>query len=147
MLDVNGILTMTKKAGNASSKSSHLISEILLIIKQPTIIKLGAVIAATSDTEPIIGLKNAAITNRTTTVNDVKPVFPPAPTPAEDSTVAQSDLFPNIAPTIVPIESAENALPPFSNLPFLIRPACLTIASKAPVVSNNMTSKNEKMTL
>lgn len=123
MLDVNGIVTITKNAGKASSKSSQLMSEILLIIKHPTMIKLGAVIAATSDKEPIKGLKNAVIKNKIATVKAVRPVFPPAPTPAEDSTEAAVGLVPNTAPTVVPMESAKKALPGFSSFPFFNNPA------------------------
>lgn len=107
MLDVNGMATMTKKAGNDSSKCVQSISLMLLIIILPTMIKLGAVIAATFETAPISGLKKAVIKNRMATTNAVKPVLPPAPTPAEDSTEAAVGLVPNMAPTVVPMESAK----------------------------------------
>lgn len=71
MLDVNGMATMTKKAGNDSSKCVQSISLMLLIIILPTIIKLGAVIAATFETAPISGLKKAVIKKRMATINTV----------------------------------------------------------------------------
>ena len=86
ILDVNGIVKMTKKAGNASSMPFHSMSFTALIIKLPTIITAGEVIAATFDKEVTNGPKNEAIINSTATVNDVKPVRPPTATPAEDST-------------------------------------------------------------
>lgn len=57
ILDVNGIPTKIKNAGNASSNSFQLISRMLCAIKLPTIIKEGAVIAATLDKEAITGAK------------------------------------------------------------------------------------------
>ncbi len=123
MLDVKGMATMTKKAGNDSSKCVQSISLMLLIIILPTMIKLGAVIAATFETAPISGLKKAVIKNRMATTKAVKPVLPPAPTPADDSTEAAVGLVPNMAPTVVPTESAKKALPDFSSLFSFSNPA------------------------
>ena len=86
MLDVSGIVKIIRNAGNASSNESQSISFTTLIIKLPTIIKAGAVIAATPDKVLTKGPKNAATINRTPTVNVVRPVRPPTATPDEDST-------------------------------------------------------------
>ncbi len=48
--------------------------------------RTGDVMAETADTEATKGEKNEAIINRTATVKAVKPVRPPAATPADDST-------------------------------------------------------------
>ncbi|SFE96687.1 hypothetical protein SAMN05428981_11147 [Bacillus sp. OV194] len=93
MLEVSGMLTITRNAGKASSKSFQSISDILLIIKLPTMIKLGAVIAGTEDTALTSGLKNAVIKNKTTTVTPVNPVFPPVPSQRKIQQMRQSDLF------------------------------------------------------
>ena len=85
ILDVNGIVKMTKKAGNASSMPFQLISFTALIIKLPTIINAGDVMAETPEIDVTNGLKNEAMINSTPTVTDVKPVRPPAATPDVDS--------------------------------------------------------------
>ena len=107
ILDVNGIPTKIKNAGNASSNSFQLISRILCAIKLPTIINEGAVIAATLDKEAITGLKNAVIIVRPTTTIPVNPVLPPAAIPADDSIVAAVGLVPKIEPVVPPIASAQ----------------------------------------
>jgi hypothetical protein len=43
MLNVSGIISMVKKAGMDSLKSSHFILTMVAIIIQPTIINAGAV--------------------------------------------------------------------------------------------------------
>ena len=141
ILDVNGIPTKIKNAGNASSNSFQLISRILCAIKLPTIINEGAVIAATLDKEAITGLKNAVIIVRPTTTIPVNPVLPPAAIPADDSIVAAVGLVPKIEPVVPPIASAINALPKRFSVLSVIKPACLIKPSNAPVVSNNSTSK------
>jgi hypothetical protein len=85
MLEVNGILRITRNAGKASSNSSHLIFAMLPIIILPTIIRAGAVIAEIPDTALTRGPKNADKINKTATVSEVKPVLPPAATPEVDS--------------------------------------------------------------
>src|SRR3954462_9651356 len=96
-------------AGKASSIVSHLIFFTELIIKLPTMMSAGEVIAATSESALTSGLKKEEMINRIATVNVVKPVRPPTATPEEDSTKAVVGLVPNIAPTVVATESESRA--------------------------------------
>lgn len=57
MLDVKGIAKMTRNAGNASSISFQFILETEPIIRLPTIIKAGEVMAAMPDKALTSGLK------------------------------------------------------------------------------------------
>lgn len=59
ILPVTGMVKITKKAGNDSSNGSHLMWRTCVSISDPTIIKAGAVIAETPETEEISGLKKA----------------------------------------------------------------------------------------
>ena len=86
MLDVNGIIIITKKAGIASLNSCHLILANPPSMKLPTIINVGAVMAGTEEMTDTIGEKNNDKINIMLTTNAVKPVLPPAATPEEDST-------------------------------------------------------------
>ena len=72
MLEVSGIVRITKNAGNASSNESQSISLTAPIIRLPTMIKAGAVIAETPDNVLTSGPKNAATMNRMETVSVVK---------------------------------------------------------------------------
>ena len=73
-----------KNAGTASPRSSHLTFLRFESIITPTIIRIGAV--ACVGTIETSGLKKLEIANSTATVRAVKPVRPPAPIPAADST-------------------------------------------------------------
>ena len=73
-----------KKAGIASVKSSHSIFFRLPSIIIPTTIKIGAV--ATVGTIAKRGLKKLDIAKQIATTRAVRPVRPPAPIPAADST-------------------------------------------------------------
>ena len=86
ILEVKGIARMIINAVNASSNSDHLIFLIPSIIKQPTIIRTGAVMEAKLEIAEINGEKNKATTNNRATTTEVKPVRPPAATPVVDST-------------------------------------------------------------
>ena len=86
MLDVSGIVKMIANAGNASSNVFQLTFAKPSIMKQPTIIKTGAVIAATDDMADINGEKKIDAANKIATTVAVKPVRPPAATPVLDST-------------------------------------------------------------
>src|SRR5699024_2936459 len=110
ILDVKGMINITRNTGNVSSIDDQSTSLIELIINAPTITNTGDVIAATPETAPTNGPKSEATMNKTATVTAVRPVRPPAATPAEDSTNAAFGLVPNIAPTVVAIESPNNAL-------------------------------------
>ena len=115
ILDVKGIAKMTRKAGNASSSSFQRIFDTAPIIRLPTIIRAGDVIADTSDKTLTSGLKNMETANITAIVSAVRPVLPPAATPAEDSTNAVVGLVPKMLPTVVAVESAKSALLAFGS--------------------------------
>ena len=84
MLYENPMKTEVKKAGIASDKSSQSTLLRLESIITPTIIRIGAVAAfGTIDTT---GLKKLEMAKSTATTRAVKPVRPPAPIPAADST-------------------------------------------------------------
>ena len=73
----------------------------------PTIISTGAVPA--DGTEENSGARKSERINSTAVVKDVRPVLPPATTPAELSTKVVTVEVPNNAPTVVPIASANKA--------------------------------------
>lgn len=76
MLEVKGMARMTRNAGNASSISFQFILETEPIIRLPTIIKAGEVMAAILDKALTSGLKNIEAANITATVKAVSPVLP-----------------------------------------------------------------------
>lgn len=146
ILDVKGMARIMRKAGNASSNSFHFILEIDPIIKLPTMISAGAVMAASPDTALTSGPKKAATIKRIATVTEVRPVRPPAETPEDDSMKAVVGLVPNIAPTVVATESESRALRAFGNeFPF-ISPAFCATPIIVPVVSKIVTSRKENTT-
>ena len=99
--------TEAKNAGTAISKLAQSISLKDDTIKIPTIIKAGAV--AWAGTKLITGDKKAAKTKQMAVTTEVKPVRPPAPIPADDSTKVVVLEVPKIAPKIVPTESPNKA--------------------------------------
>ena len=109
ILDVKGIVKIIKKAGKASSNESQSISLTTPIIKLPTIISAGAVMAETPDNALTKGPKKAASINKIATVNVVSPERPPTATPDDDSTYAEVGLVPNIEPIVAATESARSA--------------------------------------
>ena len=147
MLDVIGIARMTMNAGNASSKLDHLIFDKPSIMKLPTMIKIGAVIADRLEMAEMNGEKNIVQRNSKATTTAVSPLLPPAATPAVDSTYAVEGLVPNAAPTVVASESPRNALRARGNWPFFKSPACSETATIVPVVSKIVTSRNANITL
>lgn len=103
MLYVNGIKTITRNAGNPSVQSSKSILRIAPNMRAPTMIRTGDVAAfGTKDTN---GAKNKQIRNNMPVVTAVKPVRPPAPTPAALSTKAVIVDVPSNAPALTPIAS------------------------------------------
>lgn len=92
ILKVKGIKTITKNAGIASDKLLKSIEVILLIIKLPIIINIGAI--ASSGIIPIKGIARRDINRQNAVINAVKPVLPPAATPAVPSTVDTEGLVP-----------------------------------------------------
>ena len=119
-----------KKAGTASVKSSQSISLNADNIIIPTATKAQLVaadgIALTS------GAANALKPNMTQTTQLVKPVFPPAPIPAALSTKVVVLLVPTIAPMLVAILSANNALSILDLNPLDISIAFSSSAEKMP---------------
>ena len=70
----------------------------------------------------------------------VRPVFPPAATPALDSTKLVTVEVPRQAPETVPIASAINTLPTLGRFPSLSRsPALSATPTTVPTVSNKST--------
>src|SRR5699024_3644707 len=88
ILEVSGMVKIIAKAGKDSSNVFQSIRASPSIIKQPTMISTGAVIAGTSAIAPTIGVKKIDNANRPATTMEVKPVRPPAVTPEVDSTLA-----------------------------------------------------------
>src|SRR5690625_2401714 len=114
-----------------------------LDISTPTIINAGAV---TSDVTTLnSGEKNNAKMKNPAVTTDAKPVLPPTPTPAEDSTYAVVVEVPTIEPTTVAVESANSALPALGNLLSFIKPAWLATATSVPAVSKKSTNKKVKI--
>src|SRR5690625_4869345 len=147
MLDVNGIVKIIAKAGNASSNVFQSILASPSIMKQPTIIRTGAVIAGRSALLPIIGVKKIDTANNIATTSDVSPVLPPAATPEDDSTYADEGLVPYIAPTVVAVASASSADLVLGIFPFFIKPACSATPIMVPVVSKIVTSRKARTTV
>src|SRR5690625_2265630 len=116
-------------------------------MKQPTIIKIGAVIAGKSAIAWTTGKKNIDKPNNIATTTEVNPVLPPAATPEVDSTYAVAGLVPNIEPTVVAVASANKAGFTRGNLPFFINPPCSATPIIVPVVSKIVTSKNANTTV
>ena len=95
--------------------SERLISFILVNIKNPTIIKAGAV--ANDGIAVNTGAKNIESKNKNAVVIEVRPVLPPSATPADDSTTVVVVDVPNTAPAVVAIASARSAGRILGNLP------------------------------
>ena len=82
--EVNGIISMVKKAGTATSNRPQSIWPSDETIKIPTMIKAGAVTAFVTTTKS--GRKNKDNKKHIPVTIDAKPDRAPAPTPADDST-------------------------------------------------------------
>ena len=108
-------------------------------------IRTGDVAAfGTKDTN---GAKNKQIRKSTPVVTAVKPVRPPAPTPAALSTKAVIVEVPSNAPALTLIASTVMALPRPGNLPDLGSAifASVAVPIKVPIESNNSTKVKEKI--
>src|SRR5690606_32458177 len=105
MLKDIGIIRTVKNAGTASDKSFQSISRKLPDIRTPTMISAGEVIAATEAKDSTRGKKKRATRNQPAVVTAVKPVLPPAATPADDSMYEVTVEVPMAAPAIVARES------------------------------------------
>ena len=86
---------------SAASFQSTLVTEV--IISTPT--QISAVAVALLGMSWAIGLRNMATIKHTPVMKEVKPVLPPATTPAEDSTKVVTVEVPAIAPVQVAIAS------------------------------------------
>src|SRR5690606_42092129 len=105
MLDVNGMVNIARKAGNASLKSCQLMRNAPLNKKLPTMNNTGAVKAATEDTASTNGKKKTDNSNRTATVKAASPLLAPNRFPFFDSMYGAAGVEPNSAPTSVATES------------------------------------------
>src|SRR5690625_2422862 len=121
MLYVSGMAMIVKKEGTAISKRSHSIFFRAVDIRIPTIIKAGAVTSTVITASN--GEKNNASKKKPAVTMEAKPVRPPTPTPAVDSTKEVVVEVPTTDPTTVAAESANKALPARGNLLFFIKPA------------------------
>lgn len=101
---------IVRKEGIASVKSSEKsISVTGFAIITPTRISAEAVAAPGMEAKS--GVRNREMRNRIPVTIAVRPVLPPATTPAEDSTKVVTVDVPNTEPTVVPIASDNNASP------------------------------------
>lgn len=114
-------------------------------IRKPTIISAGAV--ANEGMAIKMGARNIDSRNSTAVVRAVRPVLPPAATPAEDSTKVVVVDVPSTAPADVATASAISAglmagsLPSLSSIfAFVLTPMIV------PRVSKRSTKRNEKIT-
>ncbi len=144
ILDVKGILKIMTKAGKASSKVFQSIRASPSIIKHPTIIKTGAVIAGNEEIAEITGEKNIEIKNKTATTRAVNPVLPPAAVPVVDSMYAVEGLVPNTEPIVVASASAIRACFALGSFPSCNKSACSATPIIVPVVSKIVTKRKAK---
>ena len=137
---------MVRNAGIPSVGSLKSISVAAPSIKNPTIIRAGAV--AAGGISKNTGENKRAIKKNTPVVRAVRPVFPPAATPEELSTKLVTVEVPNMAPKIVPTASANKACFTRGMVPFLpVRPARSATPTSVPTVSKISTKRNEKKTV
>lgn len=118
----------------------------MLIIKKPTIIKAGEVTAGTLAKTSAIGAKKSIKNMQIATTTEVKPVRPPAVTPALDSIYADVGEVPRNEPIVLAHASAKSALLICGKLPsLLIKSAFSATPIIVPVVSKSVTRKIVKM--
>ena len=139
---INPIAKIVMKAEIALSK--FFVQSIFVtccIIKNPTIIKAGAV--ANAGIAKKIGEKNNANKNNPPAVKAVKPVFPPSAIPEVDSTKVVIVEVPNIAPAVVPNASVKSTFLTCGSFPSLSsKSAFVAQPMTVPIVSNKSTNKN-----
>ena len=117
---------------------------MLVNIRKPTMISAGAV--AKEGIAVKMGANNVEMRNRNAVVKAVRPVLPPAATPAEDSTKVVVVEVPRTAPAEVAIESARRAGLIFGSLPFSSSILAFVLTPMSvPSVSKRSTKRNEKM--
>src|SRR5699024_3597794 len=101
ILDVNGIIRTTINVEKASSNCAQSTFLSPAIIKLPTIISAGAVIASKEEIAATNGEKTNVTKNKIATTSDVRPVLPPTATPDVDSIYAVAGVVPTVAPSVV----------------------------------------------
>ena len=120
-------------------------SVIELNIKKPTTISAGAV--AKDGIAVKIGAKNIDSANSTAAVTEVRPVLPPAATPAEDSTNVVVVEVPRTAPAVVATASARSAGFICGSLPYSSRISAFEHTPiRVPKVSKRSTNRKENTT-
>src|SRR5690606_23942276 len=92
------------------------------------------------------GARNKQATNRIPTTTAVRPVRPPAATPAEDSMYGVVDEVPKAASATIAEESAKSAFFKRGSLPSFNKPARCETPTSVPVESNRSTRKKTKIT-
>src|SRR5690625_4916074 len=147
ILEVSGIMSVTKNVGNASSNCFQFMFASPPNMKLPTIINTGAVIAPNDAIASTTGKKKRETTNKSATTTVVNPLRPPAATPEDDSIYALDGVEPNIAPAVVATASAVSAARTRGNFPPFIKPACSATPIIVPVVSKIVTSKYARTTV
>ena len=116
----------------------------MLNIRNPTTIRAGAV--ANDGIAVKTGAKNIDNKKRIAVVSAVRPVLPPAATPADDSTKVVVVEVPRTAPEEVAIASARSAGRIFGSLPSLSSiSAFVATPMRVPSVSKRSTNRNEKI--
>ena len=104
---MKAIAQMQIKAGIAQSASSQSIFATCCIMKNPTMMRAGAV--AKDGIARKIGEKKRERAKRAPATTAVSPVRPPSAIPEEDSTKVVMVEVPRQAPAVVPIASAKSA--------------------------------------
>ena len=117
MLYRNGIAMIAINAGIASVMSLKSILVTDVSIRNPTMIRAGAV--AKDGIARKIGDNSSDNPKRMAAIREVSPVRPPSATPEALSTKVVTVEVPHIAPTVVPTASERRAPLMFGSLPSL----------------------------
>lgn len=119
MLYRNGIAIIAINAGIASVMSLKSILVTDVSIRNPTMIRAGAV--AKDGIARKIGDNSSDNPKRMAAIREVSPVRPPSATPEALSTKVVTVEVPHIAPTVVPTASERRAPLMFGSLPSLFK--------------------------
>ena len=141
MLYRNGIAMIAINAGIASVMSLKSILVTDVSIRNPTMIRAGAV--AKDGIARKIGDNSSDNPKRMAATREVSPVRPPSATPEALSTKVVTVEVPHIAPTVVPTASERRAPLMFGSLPSLSSISALEATPiSVPSVSNISTNRN-----
>ena len=141
MLYRNGIAMIAINAGIASVMSLKSILVTDVSIRNPTMIRAGAV--AKDGIARKIGDNSSDNPKRMAAIREVSPVRPPSATPEALSTKVVTVEVPHIAPTVVPTASERRAPLMFGSLPSLSSISALEATPiSVPSVSNISTNRN-----